>query len=250
MLRIFFYDRDSEERESRCFKMENVNVLVVDDEKEIRDAIEIYLKNEGITVLKASDGIEALEILVGETVHLILMDIMMPNLDGISATYKIREQKNIPIIMLTAKSEDTDKILGLQIGADDYITKPFNPMELVARVKSQLRRYVTLGTFDGVKKKIDLHGLTLDQEAKEVAVNGESVKLTPIEYKIVVLLMKNAGRVFSIAEIYESVWKEPGYNAENTVAVHIRKIREKIEVDPKNPRFLKVVWGIGYKIEK
>ncbi len=232
------------------FKVENVNVLVVDDEKEIRDAIEIYLKNEGITVLKASDGIEALEILVGETVHLILMDIMMPNLDGISATYKIREQKNIPIIMLTAKSEDTDKILGLQIGADDYITKPFNPMELVARVKSQLRRYVTLGTFDGVKKKIDLHGLTLDQEAKEVAVNGESVKLTPIEYKIVVLLMKNAGRVFSIAEIYESVWKEPGYNAENTVAVHIRKIREKIEVDPKNPRFLKVVWGIGYKIEK
>lgn len=215
------------------FKVENVNVLVVDDEKEIRDAIEIYLKNEGITVLKASDGIEALEILVGETVHLILMDIMMPNLDGISATYKIREQKNIPIIMLTAKSEDTDKILGLQIGADDYITKPFNPMELVARVKSQLRRYVTLGTFDGVKKKIDLHGLTLDQEAKEVAVNGESVKLTPIEYKIVVLLMKNAGRVFSIAEIYESVWKEPGYNAENTVAVHIRKIREKIEVDPK-----------------
>lgn len=225
-------------------------MLVVDDEKEIRDAIEIYLKNEGITVLKARDGIEALEILVGETVHLILMDIMMPNLDGISATYKIREQKNIPIIMLTAKSEDTDKILGLQIGADDYITKPFNPMELVARVKSQLRRYVTLGTFDGVKKKIDLHGLTLDQEAKEVAVNGESVKLTPIEYKIVVLLMKNAGRVFSIAEIYESVWKEPGYNAENTVAVHIRKIREKIEVDPKNPRFLKVVWGIGYKIEK
>jgi len=185
-----------------------------------------------------------------QTVHLILMDIMMPNLDGISATYKIREQKNIPIIMLTAKSEDTDKILGLQIGADDYITKPFNPMELVARVKSQLRRYVTLGTFDGVKKKIDLHGLTLDQEAKEVAVNGESVKLTPIEYKIVVLLMKNAGRVFSITEIYESVWKEPGYNAENTVAVHIRKIREKIEVDPKNPRFLKVVWGIGYKMEK
>lgn len=230
--------------------LEKVSVLLVDDEKEIRDAIEIYLKNEGITVLKASDGLEALDILMEQTVHLILMDIMMPNLDGISATYKIREQKNIPIIMLTAKSEDTDKILGLQIGADDYITKPFNPMELVARVKSQLRRYVTLGTFDGVKKKIDLHGLTLDQEAKEVAVNGESVKLTPIEYKIVVLLMKNAGRVFSIAEIYESVWKEPGYNAENTVAVHIRKIREKIEVDPKNPRFLKVVWGIGYKMEK
>jgi len=228
----------------------NYNVLVVDDEKEIRDAIEIYLKNEGITVLKASDGVEALDLLMEKTIHLILMDIMMPNLDGISATYKIREQKNIPIIMLSAKSEDTDKILGLQIGADDYITKPFNPMELVARVKSQLRRYVTLGTFDGVKKKIDLNGLTLDQEAKEVAVNGECVKLTPIEYKIVDLLMKNAGRVFSITEIYESVWKEPGYNAENTVAVHIRKIREKIEVDPKNPRFLKVVWGIGYKIER
>ncbi len=225
-------------------------MLVVDDEKEIRDAIEIYLKNEGITVLKASDGVEALDLLMEKTIHLILMDIMMPNLDGISATYKIREQKNIPIIMLSAKSEDTDKILGLQIGADDYITKPFNPMELVARVKSQLRRYVTLGTFDGVKKKIDLNGLTLDQEAKEVAVNGECVKLTPIEYKIVDLLMKNAGRVFSITEIYESVWKEPGYNAENTVAVHIRKIREKIEVDPKNPRFLKVVWGIGYKIER
>ncbi|MBQ6447404.1 MAG: response regulator transcription factor [Bacillus sp. (in: Bacteria)] len=230
--------------------MGNYNVLVVDDEKEIRDAIEIYLKNEGITVLKASDGVEALDLLMEKTIHLILMDIMMPNLDGISATYKIREQKNIPIIMLSAKSEDTDKILGLQIGADDYITKPFNPMELVARVKSQLRRYVTLGTFDGVKKKIDLNGLTLDQEAKEVAVNGECVKLTPIEYKIVDLLMKNAGRVFSITEIYESVWKEPGYNAENTVAVHIRKIREKIEVDPKNPRFLKVVWGIGYKIER
>ena len=225
-------------------------MLVVDDEKEIRDAIEIYLKNEGITVLKASDGVKALDLLMEKTIHLILMDIMMPNLDGISATYKIREQKNIPIIMLSAKSEDTDKILGLQIGADDYITKPFNPMELVARVKSQLRRYVTLGTFDGVKKKIDLNGLTLDQEAKEVAVNGECVKLTPIEYKIVDLLMKNAGRVFSITEIYESVWKEPGYNAENTVAVHIRKIREKIEVDPKNPRFLKVVWGIGYKIER
>lgn len=241
---------ETSKRESRCVELGNYNVLVVDDEKEIRDAIEIYLKNEGITVLKASDGVEALDLLMEKTIHLILMDIMMPNLDGISATYKIREQKNIPIIMLSAKSEDTDKILGLQIGADDYITKPFNPMELVARVKSQLRRYVTLGTFDGVKKKIDLNGLTLDQEAKEVAVNGECVKLTPIEYKIVDLLMKNAGRVFSITEIYESVWKEPGYNAENTVAVHIRKIREKIEVDPKNPRFLKVVWGIGYKIER
>jgi DNA-binding response OmpR family regulator len=230
--------------------MEKYNVLVVDDEKEIRDAIEIYLKNEEITVLKASDGIEALDILNELPVHLMILDIMMPRLDGIAATYKIREQKNIPIIMLSAKSEDTDKILGLQVGADDYVTKPFNPMELVARVKSQLRRYVTFGTYEGLKKIINLNGLTLDTEAKEVTVHGEPVKLTPIEYKIVELLMKHAGRVFSIDEIYERVWKEPGYNAENTVAVHIRKIREKIEIDPKNPRYLKVVLGIGYKMEK
>lgn len=231
-------------------KMDNYNVLVVDDEKEIRDAIEIYLKNEGVTVLKAMDGIEALEILNEQPVHLIILDIMMPRLDGISATFKIREKKNIPIIMLSAKSEDTDKILGLQVGADDYVTKPFNPMELVARVKSQLRRYVTFGTYEGVQKVIDLNGLTLDQSAKEVTAHGDPVKLTPIEYKIVELLMTNAGRVFSIDEIYERVWNEPCYNAENTVAVHIRKIREKIEIDAKNPRFLKVVWGIGYKMEK
>lgn len=230
--------------------MNSYNVLVVDDEKEIRDAIEIYLKNEGVIVIKACDGMEALQILKKQEIHLIILDIMMPNLDGISATYRIREIKNIPIIMLSAKSEDTDKILGLQVGADDYVTKPFNPMELVARVKSQLRRYVTLGTFEGVKKNIDLNGLMLDQDAKEVTVHGEKVKLTPIEYKIVELLMIHAGRVFSINEIYELVWKEPGYNAENTVAVHIRKIREKIEINPKNPRFLKVVWGIGYKMEK
>ncbi|WP_226035104.1 response regulator transcription factor [Aquibacillus saliphilus] len=230
--------------------MDNYYVLVVDDEKEIRDGIEIYLKNEGITVLKAKDGIEALELLSEHQVHLIILDIMMPKLDGISATYKIREKKNIPIIILSAKSEDTDKILGLQVGADDYITKPFNPMELVARVKSQLRRYVTFGTFEGINKVINLNGLTLEQSAKEVAVDGEVVKFTPIEYKIVELLMTNAGRVFSINEIYERVWKEPCYNAENTVAVHIRKIREKIEIDAKNPRYLKVVWGIGYKMEK
>lgn len=230
--------------------MNQYYVLVVDDEKEIRDAIEIYLKNEGITVLKAKDGIEALEILTEHQVHLIILDVMMPRLDGISATYKIREKKNIPIIILSAKSEDTDKILGLQVGADDYVTKPFNPMELVARVKSQLRRYVSLGTFDGVQKVINLNGLTLDSAAKEVAVHGEPVKLTPIEYKIVELLMTNAGRVFSINEIYERVWNEPNFNAENTVAVHVRKIREKIEIDAKNPRFLKVVWGIGYKMEK
>ncbi|TYS68183.1 response regulator transcription factor [Sutcliffiella horikoshii] len=230
--------------------MANFTVLIVDDEKEIRDAIEIYLKNEGVKVLKAKDGVEALEMLHENEVHLILLDVMMPRLDGISATHRIREEKNIPIIILSAKSEDTDKILGLQVGADDYVTKPFNPMELVARVKSQLRRYVTLGTFEGIKKGIDLNGLTIDKESKEVTVQGDPVKLTPIEYKIVELLMTNAGRVFSINDIYERVWKEPGYNAENTVAVHIRKIREKIEIDPKNPRYLKVVWGIGYKMEK
>lgn len=230
--------------------MGTYTVLVVDDNEEIRDGIEIYLANEGLKVLKAKDGLEALEVLNEETVHLIILDIMMPRLDGISTTFKIREQKNIPILMLSAKSEDTDKILGLQVGADDYLTKPFNPLELIARVKSQLRRYVTLGTFEGGKRVIDLKGLTLNQAAKEVTAHGEAVKLTPIEYKILELLMTNAGIVFSINEIYERVWKEPGYNAENTVAVHIRKIREKIEIDPKNPRYLKVVWGIGYKIEK
>ena len=230
--------------------MDQFFVLVVDDDKEIRDVIEIYLKNEGVTVLKAKDGIEALEIVNEHQIHLIILDIMMPKMDGISTTYKIREKKNIPIIILSAKSEDSDKILGLHMGADDYVTKPFNPMELVARVKSQLRRYVTLGTYEGIKKMIDLNGLTLDKLRKEVTVHGDPVKLTPIEYKIVELLMTNAGRVFSINEIYERVWKEPCYNAENTVAVHIRNIREKIEIDPKNPRYLKVVWGIGYKMEK
>ncbi len=231
-------------------EMEQYNVLVVDDEKEIRDAIEIYLKNEGIKVIKAADGIEAIERLNEQPVHLILLDVMMPRQDGITTTFRIREDRNIPIIILSAKSEDTDKILGLQVGADDYVTKPFNPLELIARVKSQLRRYITLGTYEGKNKAIDLNGLTLDQSSKEVTAHGEPVKLTPIEYRILELLMTNAGRVFSINDIYERVWKEPSYNAENTVAVHIRKIREKIEIDPKNPRFLKVVWGIGYKIEK
>lgn len=230
--------------------MDHFTVLVVDDDKEIRDAIEIYLKNEGLTVIKAQDGIEAIEKLSVHDIHLMILDIMMPRLDGIATTFKIREKKNIPIIILSAKGEDTDKILGLQIGADDYVTKPFNPLELIARVKSQLRRYVTFGTYEGKEKLINLSGLTLDQSAKEVTVNSDVVKLTPIEYKIVELLMTHAGRVFSITEIYERVWEEPGYNAENTVAVHIRKIREKIEINPKNPRYLKVVWGIGYKIEK
>jgi len=224
-------------------------VLVVDDEQEIRNGIAIYLKNEGIKVFTAKDGIEAIEILNKEKVHLIILDIMMPRQDGISTTFKIREQKNIPIIMLSAKSEDADKVLGLQVGADDYVTKPFNPLELIARVKSQLRRYVTLGTYEE-KKTIDIRGLVLDIEAKSVTLDGRFIKLTPIEYKIVELLMKNAGRVFSIHNIYERVWNEPGYNAENTVAVHIRKIREKIEIEPKNPRYVKVVWGLGYKMEK
>ncbi|PUB16782.1 response regulator transcription factor [Paenisporosarcina sp. OV554] len=230
--------------------MTQFTVLVTDDDQDIRDGIEIYLKNEGYRVLKASDGLEALTILGTNDVHLILLDIMMPNMDGIQATFKIRSERNIPIIMLSAKAEDTDKIHGLSVGADDYVTKPFHPMELMARVKSQLRRYVHLGTIKEQKSIIQIDGLALDIEAKDVTLDGESVRLTPIEYKITELLMTNAGRVFSIGDIYQRVWNEPAYNAENIVAVHIRKIREKIETDPKNPRYVKVVWGIGYKIEK
>ncbi|MDN4495580.1 response regulator transcription factor [Ureibacillus aquaedulcis] len=233
--------------------MEKLTVLVTDDDKDIRDGIEIYLKNEGYNVLKAADGVEALTLLEENEVHLIILDIMMPNMDGITATFRIRNARNIPIIMLSAKAEDTDKIHGLSVGADDYITKPFHPLELLARVKSQLRRYVQLGTYNGTaqhQSKVEVNGLAIDMEAKEVRLDGELVKLTPIEYKITELLLKNAGRVFSINEIYELVWNEEAYNAENVVAVHIRKIREKIETNPKNPRYLKVVWGIGYKIEK
>ena len=228
--------------------MQRFTVLVVDDDKEIRDGIEIYLKNEGYHVLKAGDGVEALDVLEQSDVHLIILDIMMPNMDGITATFKIREQKNIPILMLSAKSESTDKIHGLSVGADDYVTKPFHPLELMARVKSMLRRYTQLGPINGVEE-IKSEGLQLDTNAKAVRVDGELVKLTPIEYKITELLWKNAGRVFSIQEIYELVWNEEAYNAENIVAVHIRKIREKIEDNPKNPKYLKVVWGLGYKIE-
>ncbi|MGB2992430.1 MAG: response regulator transcription factor [Paenisporosarcina sp.] len=230
--------------------MTQFTVLVTDDDQDIRDGIEIYLKNEGYQVLKASDGIEALTILETNDVHLILLDIMMPNMDGIQATFKIRSERNIPIIMLSAKAEDFDKIHGLSVGADDYVTKPFHPMELMARVKSQLRRYIHLGTFKEQQSIIQIDGLALDMDAKEVTLDGESVRLTPIEYKITELLMTNAGRVFSIGDIYQRVWNEAAYNAENIVAVHIRKIREKIETDPKNPRYVKVVWGIGYKIEK
>lgn len=230
--------------------MEKFTVLVTDDDQDIRDGIEIYLKNEGYRVLKAANGIEAIEILETSDVHVIILDIMMPKMDGIAATFKIREQRNIPIIMLSAKAEDSDKIHGLSVGADDYVTKPFHPMELVARVKSQLRRYISLGTYEDKNQRIEIDGLVLDTEAKDVSLHGESIKLTPIEFKVTELLMANAGRVFSIQDIYERVWNEPAYNAENIVAVHIRKIREKIEADPKNPRYLKVVWGVGYKMEK
>ena len=230
--------------------MNKFNVLVVDDEDEIREAIKIYLKNEGIRVLQAVDGIEAMEVLKSEEIHLIIMDIMMPRMDGIKATFKIRESKNIPIIMLSAKSEDTDEILGLNIGADDYITKPFNPMELVARVKSQLRRYTDFGNYKESEDEINVRGLILNKNSKMVMVDEKEKNLTSTEYKILELLMTNKGRVFSIEEIYERVWEEAFYNGENTVSVHIRRIREKIEINPKEPKYLKVVWGIGYKIEK
>ncbi|WP_138342551.1 response regulator transcription factor [Intestinibacter bartlettii] len=228
------------------------NVLVVDDDKEIVESIEIYLRNEGYKVFKAYDGLEALDILTNEEIHLILMDIMMPKLDGIKATIKIRQEKNIPIILVSAKGEDTDKILGLNIGADDYITKPFNLLELIARVKSNLRRYMNFGNFNNETREDVLRsgGLELNTSTKEVKVDGNQVKVTPIEYRILELLLRNKGRVFSIDEIYEKVWKEESFNVENTVAVHIRRIREKIEINPKEPRYLKVVWGIGYKIEK
>ena len=230
--------------------MSKYNVLVVDDEDEIRDAIEIYLKSEDINILKAKDGIDALELIEENDIHLIILDIMMPRMDGIKATFKIRESKNIPIIMLSAKSEDTDKILGLNVGADDYVTKPFNPLELVARVRSQLRRYMSFGSGKESSDEINVRGVVLNKSTKTVEVDEEEVRLTAIEYKILELLMENKGRVFSIEEIYERVWNEPCYNAENTVAVHIRRIREKIEINPKEPKYLKVVWGIGYKIEK
>ncbi|CAI9005529.1 response regulator transcription factor [Brevibacillus sp. NPDC003359] len=230
--------------------MTKYQVLVVDDEEEIRDAIEIYLKNESMTVFKASNGQEALDVLEREDIQLILMDIMMPKMDGMTATFQIRQKKNIPIIMLSAKSEDTDKILGLNIGADDYVTKPFNPLELIARVKSQLRRFTNLGSAQMTEDEIQVRGLTLNKSTKNVAIDGNEVRLTATEYKILELLMENKGRVFSIEEIYERVWREPYMNAENTVAVHVRRIREKIEINPKEPKYLKVVWGIGYKIEK
>ncbi|MFF2877487.1 response regulator transcription factor [Gottfriedia sp. NPDC057991] len=227
-----------------------MNILVCDDDQSIVEAICIYLENEGYSMFKTYNGVEALETIENKEIHLIIMDIMMPKLDGIRTTMKIRENYGVPVIMLSAKSEDSDKILGLNLGADDYITKPFNPLELIARVKSQLRRYTSLGSLETKNSLYRSGGLVIDDESKIITVDGEVVHLTPVQYKIVKLLTENAGRVFSIEEIYERVWNETAFNPENTVSVHIRKIREKIEINPKEPKYLKVVWGVGYKVEK
>lgn len=229
----------------------NINILVCDDDKEIVEAVEIYLTQEGFKVYKAYDGVQALEVIKNNDIRLLVIDVMMPEMDGIHAVLELRKTSSIPVIFLSARSEDTDKILGLNVGADDYIPKPFNPLELVARVKSQLRRYTKLGTLaedDGDVYSVG--GLSINDSDKTVTVDGENVKLTPIEYNILLLLVKNAGKVFSIDQIYESIWNEDAIGADNTVAVHIRHIREKIEINPKEPRYLKVVWGVGYKVEK
>ena len=233
--------------------MNQPKILVVDDDKEIVGAIKKRLEMEDYEIITAYDGLEAMDILMEQEVQLLIIDVMMPKMDGLSATMKIRESRNIPIIILSAKTEESDKILGLSMGADDYISKPFRPDELVARVKSQLRRYIQFGGMNAAesnKEQIINGGLILDMKGKRMMVDGEPVKLTATEYKIVSLLMNNLGRVFSADEIYERVWNEEAYATENTVMVHIRRIREKIEIDAKNPRYLKVVWGIGYKIEK
>lgn len=233
--------------------MNKFNVLVVEDEKEIAEAIEIYLKNQGYNVFKGSNGLEGLEIVEREDIHLAIADIMMPKMDGATMVMKIREEHDFPVIMLSAKSEDMDKILGLNIGADDYVTKPFNPLELLARVNSQLRRYSKyLNMMKKDEKKSNAYvigGLEINVDRKEVTLDGESIKVTPIEFKILHLLMRSPGRVFSAEEIYERVWNENAVNTD-TVMVHVRNIREKIEIDSKNPKYLKVVWGVGYKIEK
>ena len=225
-------------------------ILICDDDRDIVSALDIYLTSEGYQTVKAYNGREALQAVEQKEIHLILMDIMMPELDGIRATAKLREENNVPIILLTAKSEDTDKILGLNIGADDYITKPFNPLEVIARVKSQLRRYTSLGGSEKNTGLITVGPVSMDDGAKRVTVDGEPVALTPIEYNILKLLMSHPGQVFSSAQIYEQVWNDPAYGSENTVAVHIRHLREKIEIEPAAPRWLKVVWGLGYKMEK
>lgn len=228
-----------------------MTILVCDDDKEIVEAIEIYLMQEGYNVEKAYDGQEALKIVKDKKIDLMIIDVMMPKLDGIRATLQIRKESKIPIIILSAKTEDADKILGLNVGADDYVTKPFNPLELVARVKSQLRRYTTLSSYGDEEGNLyEAGGLLINDDLKKVIVDGEEVKLTPIEYNILLLLLKNKGKVYSINQIYENIWNEEAIGADNTVAVHIRHIREKIEINPKEPRYLKVVWGVGYKIEE
>ncbi len=231
-------------------KENEMNILVCDDDVDIVEAISIFLSQEGYNIFKAYDGLQVLEILERQKVHLVILDIMMPKLDGLQSTLKIRNDYNIPIILVSAKSEDTDKIIGLNFGADDYLTKPFNPLELIARVKSQLRRYTMLGSLEKKKHLCVTGGLVLNLDTKETSIDGENIALTPTELKILTLLMQHMGKVYSIQEIYEYVWEEEAYGAENTVAVHIRRMREKIEIDPKNPKYLKVVWGIGYKIEK
>ena len=225
-------------------------VLVCDDDRAILESIRIYLTQEGYEVLTASDGLEAIDLLRDHEVHCLVLDIMMPKLDGLSAMLKIREDSNIPIILLSAKSEDTDKITGLSFGADDYVTKPFNPLELVARVKSQVRRYAKLGSMEQSDSVLVTGGLELDTDKKRVTVDGEEVRLTALEYQILEYLMQNMGRVLSTAQIYEAVWNEPALSTEKTVTVHIRNIREKVEIDPKNPNYIKVVWGLGYKVDK
>ena len=226
-----------------------MNILVADDDREIVESISIFLKGEGYSVFKAYDGLEALDILFENEVHLMILDIMMPRLDGIKTLMKLRESRNIPVILLSAKSEDADKILGLAAGADDYVTKPFNPSELMARVKSQLRRYTTLGSIDKKKERIVIGGMCINTENRSVSVDGDDVRLTPIEYKILELLAKNRKRVFSADEIYRKVWGEENIVGDKTIAVHVRHIREKIEINPKEPQYIKVVWGIGYKID-
>lgn len=226
-------------------------ILVCDDDKDIVEAIQIYLSQEGYNILKAYNGLEALDLLRTQEVHLAILDIMMPQMDGIRTTIKLREENNsVPILFLSAKSEDSDKVLGLNVGADDYITKPFNPLELIARVKSALRRYTRLGSIATDTNVYTSGGLVVNDDLKTVTVDGETVRLTPIEYNLLRLLVKNKGKVFSIPDIYEQIWNEPCYGADNIVAVHIRHIREKIEINPKEPKYLKVVWGIGYKVEK
>ncbi len=225
------------------------NILICDDERDIVSALKIYLSAEGYTLFEAYTGREALEAVKNNDIQLILMDIMMPEMDGISATARLREISNVPIILLTAKSEDTDKVLGLNVGADDYITKPFNPVEVLARVRSQLRRYTSLGGMEQRPSRLVIGGIVLDDETKVVSVDGENVALTPIEYNILLLLMRHPGKVYSSAQIYEEVWNESAFGSEGAVAVHIRHLREKLEINPSEPRYLKVVWGLGYKME-